>query len=213
MQHAVCPASSSGWIRVANSQLRSSSATTFVPLTHLTLHDRSMSDFAHGLTLLLGAGLAFACVDRINALRRNRSVDQAAAAAAAGASCASSSTPSPVPPPLPFSIRFAVGPMVAQSDHALRMLTRAYGATVAYTPMLYSVHFDDEAYRTRVIDFDPISCPTAQHDRPLIVQFAANDPETLLRAVKHVEHMCDAIDINLGSVQDSHAMVTRLVWI
>lgn len=102
------------------------------------------------------------------------------------------------PRPIPFSIRFAVGPMVGQSDHAFRMLTRAHGATVAYTPMLYADRFDDPDYLRRAIDFDPNTNPMAVHDRPLIVQFAAKEPQQLLRAAKYVETMCDAIDINLG---------------
>lgn len=76
------------------------------------------------------------------------------------------------------------------------MLCRKYGATAAYTPMLHSRLFSEAAaYRAEHLS-------TCTEDRPLFVQFCANDPETLRRAAQHVDDgSCDYVDLNFGCPQ------------
>lgn len=91
--------------------------------------------------------------------------------------------------------KLIVAPMVDNSELPFRMLCRKYGADAAYTPMLHSRIFtENEKYRSQEFT-------TCKEDRPLFVQFCANDPDTLLEAARRVEPYCDYVDINLGCPQ------------
>lgn len=106
-------------------------------------------------------------------------------------------------------------------------LTPAENAKLlAYTPMLHARLYE-ETIKYRNSHFEPIQPPTDSKspspapspsdleqsqpvpfldgnpafDRPLFVQFCANDPERLLGAAKLVAPYCDAVDLNLGCPQ------------
>jgi tRNA-dihydrouridine synthase 1 len=92
-----------------------------------------------------------------------------------------------------------VAPMVDGSELAWRIISRRYGAELCYSPMLHSRLFSqDKKFRDQFIcemDGQP------GLDRPLIIQFCANDPDVLLNAAKYVVGKCDAVDINFGCPQ------------
>mmetsp|Transcript_50141 Transcript_50141/g.129051 ORF Transcript_50141/g.129051 Transcript_50141/m.129051 type:complete len:413 (-) Transcript_50141:459-1697(-) len=93
------------------------------------------------------------------------------------------------------SPRYLMAPMVDGSELPFRHLCRKYGVDCCYTPMLHSkIFLDDEVFRRDYFT-------TTKEDRPLIVQFCANDPTILLQAAKRVENYCDAVDINFGCPQ------------
>jgi len=94
--------------------------------------------------------------------------------------------------------------MVDQSELAWRMLSRRYGAQLAYTPMINAKMFaHDRRNGYRETAFNTVFGEEGgPGDRPLIVQFCANDPDQLLASAKALEGHCDAVDINLGCPQD-----------
>jgi hypothetical protein len=93
---------------------------------------------------------------------------------------------------LGFPFRTVCGPMVGASDLAFRLLCRRHGADLCYTEMIFASRFvDDPTYRMAKLQ-------TCAADRPLVVQFAGNEPETLAAAAALATPHCDAIDLNLG---------------
>ncbi|KAK6071623.1 tRNA-dihydrouridine(16/17) synthase [Seiridium cupressi] len=124
------------------------------------------------------------------------------------------------------SPKFVVAPMVDQSEFAWRMLTRSFmkptenAKLLAYTPMFHARLFE-ETTKYRDTHFQSVRpAPVAKRgepeppvdttpwldgnpsiDRPLFVQFCANEPAHLLAAAQLAAPYCDAVDLNLGCPQ------------
>lgn len=86
-------------------------------------------------------------------------------------------------------------PMVRYSKQAFRMLVRRYSVDVAYTPMIISDSFV-KSQKARDAEFT-----TGPGDRPLIVQFAANNATDLANASELVYAYADGVDLNCGCPQ------------
>jgi tRNA-dihydrouridine synthase 4 len=88
-----------------------------------------------------------------------------------------------------------VAPMVRYSKLAFRLLCRDYNADIAFTPMIIAEPFN-RSKRARDADFT-----TTTSDRPLVVQFATNDPIELAAAARKVASVANAVDLNCGCPQ------------
>uniref|UniRef100_A0AAV2J4R5 tRNA-dihydrouridine(20a/20b) synthase [NAD(P)+]-like n=1 Tax=Knipowitschia caucasica TaxID=637954 RepID=A0AAV2J4R5_KNICA len=86
-------------------------------------------------------------------------------------------------------------PMVRYSKLAFRSLVRKYNCDLCYTPMIVAADFM-RSEKARDSEFT-----TCKGDRPLIVQFAANDAQTLADAASVVAPFSDGVDLNCGCPQ------------
>ena len=114
--------------------------------------------------------------------------------------------------------------MGTKSLQAWRLLTRSFmkqqpDNLIAYSPMIHSRLFvEGQPFRERHFQPTRNGLRSPHHnrnhhkaapyldghpevDRPLFVQFCANDPDVLLEAARYVEPHCDAVDLNLGCPQ------------
>ncbi|KAI6124296.1 dihydrouridine synthase 1-like protein [Pisolithus thermaeus] len=102
------------------------------------------------------------------------------------------------------SPKYVVAPMVDRSELAWRTLSRRYGTQLVYTPMINARIFalnPSPKHRDKFFDITHAE-EGGPSDRPLIVQFCANDPHQLLASAHAIHHHCDAIDLNLGCPQE-----------
>ena len=110
-------------------------------------------------------------------------------------------------------------------SQAWRLLTRSFMKSVdsppllAYSPMIHARLFlETQNFRDRMFHPTRSGLAKPRHDiedhtsppyldghpgldRPLFVQFCANDPDVLLEAAQYVEPYCNAVDLNLGCPQ------------
>ncbi len=85
-----------------------------------------------------------------------------------------------------------LAPMVRVSDPVFRVLCREQGAGLAFTEMLYAQALIHKS--PKVIEL----FKSRPADKPLGVQLAAFDPETLSKAVSIAAETAELVDLNLG---------------
>ncbi|XP_046681758.1 tRNA-dihydrouridine(20a/20b) synthase [NAD(P)+]-like isoform X1 [Homalodisca vitripennis] len=86
-------------------------------------------------------------------------------------------------------------PMVRYSKLQFRSLVRHYNCDLCFTPMIMADSFV-KSVKARDNDFT-----TNEGDKPLIVQFAANNVEDFVSAAEIVSPYCDGVDLNCGCPQ------------
>ncbi|XP_058490290.1 B-cell receptor-associated protein 29-like isoform X2 [Solea solea] len=86
-------------------------------------------------------------------------------------------------------------PMVRYSKLAFRTLVRKYDCDICFTPMIVAADFL-RSTKARDSEFT-----TNERDRPLIVQFAAHDAQSLADAACVVAPFSDGVDLNCGCPQ------------
>lgn len=86
-------------------------------------------------------------------------------------------------------------PMVRYSKLPFRMLVRKYECDLAFTPMIIANSFV-QSLKARDNEFT-----TCKEDRPLIVQFAANNDLDFADAATIVSPFADGVDLNCGCPQ------------
>ncbi|XP_038549804.1 B-cell receptor-associated protein 29-like isoform X2 [Micropterus salmoides] len=86
-------------------------------------------------------------------------------------------------------------PMVRYSKLAFRSLVRKYNCDICFTPMIVAADFM-RSVKARDSEFTTNEC-----DRPLIVQFASHDAQTLADAACVVAPFSDGVDLNCGCPQ------------
>ncbi|OHS95894.1 dihydrouridine synthase [Tritrichomonas foetus] len=88
-----------------------------------------------------------------------------------------------------------LAPMAEVNDLAFRLQCRLHNVKVCYTGMINSNQWiQGHKYQNRVFQ-------TCQEDRPLIVQLAGSDYDTILSSAVDIGPLCDAVDLNLGCTQ------------